>query len=98
MTMLIGCMMATNAAEVIELALGSLHSVVDELVLVDGGSTDRTKAIARDFGATVIESKWHDNYAAQRQVYLDYALQRATQNDEAWAFVLDSDEILVDGE
>jgi glycosyltransferase involved in cell wall biosynthesis len=98
MTMLIGCMMATNAAEVIELSLGSLQPMVDELVLVDGGSTDRTKAIAKGFGATVIESRWRDNYAAQRQVYLDYALQWATDKDEAWAFVLDSDEILAEGQ
>jgi glycosyltransferase involved in cell wall biosynthesis len=91
-------MMATNAAEVVELSLSSLRPAVDELVLVDGGSTDRTMAIAKSFDATVIESTWRDNYAVQRQVYLDYALQWATRNDDAWAFVLDSDEILVDGQ
>jgi len=98
MTMLIGCMMATNAAHVVELSLGSLHHVVDELVLVDGGSTDATQSVAKGFGATVIESKWREDYSAQRQVYLDYAIRRASPDSDAWAFVLDSDEILVGGE
>lgn len=90
--------MATNAADVLELSLGSLHRKVDELVLVDGGSIDATKSVAKGFGATVIESEWRENYSVQRQVYLDYALERASRDSDAWAFVLDSDELLVGGE
>lgn|SRR5487761_536219 len=46
MTMLIGCMMAMNAADLLELSLGSLHGKVDELVVIDGGSTDVTKSVS----------------------------------------------------
>jgi glycosyltransferase involved in cell wall biosynthesis len=71
---------------------------VDELVLIDGGSTDATKSVAKSLGATVVESKWREDYSRQRQVYLDYALKRSSQDSDAWAFVLDSDEVLVGGE
>jgi glycosyltransferase involved in cell wall biosynthesis len=96
--MVIGCMMAMNAADLLKLSLASLIGKVDELVVVDGGSIDATKSVARDFGATVIESKWPDNHSLQRQVFLDYALSRAQSDTDAWAFVLDSDEILVRGD
>lgn len=96
--MVIGCMMAMNAADLLKLSLASLIGKVDELVVVDGGSIDDTKSVAEDFGATVIESKWPDNHSLQRQVWLDYALSRARSDTDAWAFVLDSDEVLVSGD
>lgn len=95
MTLLIGCMMATNAGELLELSLANLRGKVDELVLVDGGSTDNSMSVATSLGATIIESRWRNDHSAQRQVYLDYALKRAEGETDAWALVLDSDEILV---
>ena len=97
MTRLIGCMMAMNVADILDLSLGSLRGEVDDLVLVDGGSTDGTMVVARGIGATVIESKWPDNNSVQRQVYLDYALALARDDDDTWALVLDADEILTGG-
>ena len=53
---------------------GALESVsfCDEIVVVDGGSTDRTIEIAREHGAKVIENPW-PGFAAQRNVALDAA-------------------------
>jgi hypothetical protein len=64
----------------------ALESVAfcDEIVVVDGGSTDRTVEIARAAGARVIENPW-PGFAAQRNVALDAA-------SGEWAFELDADE------
>lgn len=56
----------------------------DEIVLVDGGSRDRTAEIARAAGARVIENPW-PGFAAQRNVALDHA-----HGD--WALEIDADE------
>ncbi|MEM9156937.1 MAG: tetratricopeptide repeat protein, partial [Cyanobacteria bacterium P01_F01_bin.33] len=68
-----------------------LHSVrdfVDELVVVDTGSTDGTPAIARDCGAQVFEFDWRDDFAAARNVSLSHA-------NGDWILVLDADEAFV---
>ena len=62
---------------------------VDELVVVDGGSTDRTEAVARAHGATVHANRW-PGYAAQKT----FALSRATGE---WVVSLDADEELEPG-
>ncbi len=56
----------------------------DEIVVVDGGSTDRTVEISRGLGARVIESPW-PGFAAQRNVALDAATCE-------WVLELDADE------
>ena len=87
-------MMAMNSADLLTLSLGSLAQYVDELLLVDGGSTDETKTIATKHGATVIDSPWPENNSTQRQVYVDYVWRRHANNPDVWLVVLDSDEVL----
>jgi GT2 family glycosyltransferase len=67
--------------------LASAEGLFDEIVVVDTGSTDRTKEIARSFGARVFDFVWVDDFAAARNA----ALARATGN---YAFWLDADDIL----
>ena len=77
-----------NEERKIERCLASL-AWVDELVVVDGGSTDRTVAIARAHGAAVHTNPW-PGFAAQRT----FALARATGD---WVISLDADEELEPG-
>lgn len=68
-----------NIAECIQSAAWA-----DEIIVVDGESTDGTAAAARTAGAKVIVNPW-EGYAAQRR----FALARASGD---WIFVLDADE------
>ena len=67
--------------------LESVRGVFDEIVVVDTGSTDRTREIAREFGARVFEFAWIDDFAAARNA----ALSHATGD---YAFWLDADDVL----
>ncbi|NJK36276.1 MAG: glycosyltransferase family 2 protein [Oscillatoriales cyanobacterium SM2_2_1] len=81
------CAITRNAALTLPIALTSVRSVADQIIVVDSGSTDNTVAIAQSFGAKVIGHPWQQNYALQRNQYLG-----AVACD--WVLVLDSDEFL----
>ena len=76
-----------NEAEHIRTACESV-SWADEILVVDSGSTDRTREIAQECGARVIERKW-PGFAAQKQ----FAAEQATHD---WIFSLDADEEVSD--
>jgi glycosyltransferase involved in cell wall biosynthesis len=67
--------------------LESARGLFDEIVVVDTGSIDRTKEIAREFGAKVFDFVWVDNFAAAR----NEALAHATGD---YAFWLDADDVI----
>jgi glycosyltransferase involved in cell wall biosynthesis len=67
--------------------LGSVAGLFDEIVVVDTGSTDRTREIAREFGARVFDFVWVDDFAEARNA----ALARATGD---YAFWLDADDVI----
>ncbi len=81
------CMMVQNAETTLAIALESLENIYDELIIVDGGSTDSTCEIASNYKAKIIHSAWSGNHAQQRNVYLS-----SVKTD--WVFVLDSDEFI----
>jgi cytochrome c-type biogenesis protein CcmH/NrfG len=56
--------------------LASIRDVVDEIVLVDTGSTDRSPEIARQFGARLFDYRWRDDFAAARNEALARARGR----------------------
>ena len=67
--------------------LQSLNGVVDEVVVVDTGSTDGTDTIARDAGAVVLERRWDGDFSAARNHGLDACRGR-------WILYIDADERL----
>ena len=81
------CMITKNEEEHLGKALQSVLSVANEIVVVDTGSTDRTKDIAAGFGARVYDFQWNDDFAAARNESLKYATSD-------WVFILDADEVL----
>lgn len=80
-------MIVKNEAAKLPSCLSSVRDVVDEIVIVDTGSTDRTPKIAREFGARVYEFEWCNDFAVARNQSLKYV------NGE-WILVLDADEVL----
>ena len=68
-------------------ALASVQGVVDEICIVDTGSTDGTVAVGRAFGARVTSTSWRDDFALARNASLAMATC-------PWILVLDADERL----
>ena len=80
-------MLARNEAEQIEAALASVADFVDEMVVLDTGSTDATVAIAERCGAVVHSIAWPGDFAPARNRALELV-----RGD--WVLVLDADERL----
>jgi glycosyltransferase involved in cell wall biosynthesis len=80
------CIVAQNEERNLSRVLKSVQGIADELVVVDGGSTDRTQEIAREFDARVVERPF-TNHADQK----NYA---ASLSSNDWIFLLDADEEL----
>lgn len=80
-------MIVRNEAQTIARCLNSLRDHVDEIIIVDTGSTDETKAIVRQFTDRVFDFEWCDDFAKARQ----YAFDQATGD---WVFWLDADDLL----
>ncbi|MEM9596894.1 MAG: glycosyltransferase [Acidobacteriota bacterium] len=70
--------------------LASLQGVVDDIVVVDTGSRDRTCEIAEAAGARLFHFAWRDDFAAARNAALD-----ACRSD--WVLYIDADERVVGG-
>jgi glycosyltransferase involved in cell wall biosynthesis len=81
------CMIVKNEEEALPHCLASAAPYVDEIVVVDTGSTDRTVEIAESFGAQVRHFQWVDDFAAAR----NESLRHATGE---WVLQLDADERL----
>ncbi|GAX38062.1 glycosyltransferase [Nodularia sp. NIES-3585] len=81
------CMIVKNEAATLPKCLNSVKGVVDEMIILDTGSSDRTPHIAQEFGAQVYHFQWCDDFSAARNA----ALQYVTGD---WILVLDADETL----
>jgi tetratricopeptide (TPR) repeat protein len=82
------CMIVKDEEEMLPRCLAAVAPAVDEIVIVDTGSTDRTIEIARAHNATVIEKPWTGSFSEARNASFD-----AATGD--WIIYLDADEVLV---
>lgn len=67
------CMIVKNEESVLARCLDSVRGIADEIILVDTGSTDATKDIARRYTDKVFDFVWVDDFAAARNVSFGHA-------------------------
>jgi glycosyltransferase involved in cell wall biosynthesis len=80
-------MIVRDEEAVLEDCLQSMRDEVDEIVVTDTGSRDRSRDIAAGFGARVLERPWDDDFSAAR----NHSLDAATGD---WILYIDADERL----
>lgn len=83
------CMIVKDEADNLPRCLESVKGIVDEIVIVDTGSTDETPQIAERYGAKVIRFEWTGSFSDARNESLKHATGE-------WILWLDADEALAD--
>lgn len=81
------CLIVKNEESTLQRCLNSVKEIVDEIVIVDTGSTDRTIEIAAQFTNKVLEFSWEDDFSKAR----NFSFQQATKDYILW---LDADDVL----
>lgn len=81
-------MIVKNEADVIERCLDSVADLVDEIIIVDTGSTDRTKILAARYTKQIFDFEWIDDFAAAR----NFAFAQAKSMYCMW---LDADDVFL---
>lgn len=81
------CMIVKNEESVLDRCLASVAHLVDEVIIVDTGSTDRTKEIASKYTSKIFDFEWINDFSAAR----NFAAEQATGD---WILVLDADEYI----
>ncbi len=84
------CMIVRDEEDFLARCLTSAKDVVDEIIIVDTGSSDLTKEIAKEFSAQIHDFQWEDDFSAAR----NFGLGKARGE---WILVLDADEQLEPG-
>ena len=79
------CMIVRDSSRTLPACLESIHPWVDEMVIVDTGSTDETPRIVESFGGRLFHFPWCDDFSAARNESLRHA-----RGD--WLFWMDSDD------
>ncbi len=81
------CLITKDEESVLRRCLESIEGLADEIIVVDTGSTDSTKEIAREFTPHVYDFKWVNDFSVARNESLRYATSK-------WILVLDADEYI----
>ncbi len=81
------CMIVKNEEHYLARCLASVKPIVDEMIVVDTGSADRTRDIAKVFGANVFDFEWAEDFAAAR----NFSISKASGG---WIFIMDGDEVI----
>lgn len=82
------CMIVKNEEQTLDRCLASVRDFVDEIVIVDTGSTDKTKEIASRYTDRIVDFEWVNDFAKAR----NYAFSLATREYVLW---LDADDIVL---
>lgn len=82
------CMIVKNEEDVLSRCLNSIKDVVDEIIIVDTGSSDNTKKIAKNFTDKIYHFNWCDDFAKAR----NYSFSKATKDYILW---LDADDVIL---
>lgn len=83
------CMITKDEENYLEDCLESVHSLVDEIIIVDTGSKDKTIEISKKYNAKVFHFEWCNDFSAAR----NFSLSKATCDK---ILILDADEIISD--
>lgn len=81
------CMIVKNEEKILRRCLDSIADLVDEIVIVDTGSSDNTKSIAAEYTESVYDFEWIDDFSAAR----NFAFSKATKE---YIYSADADEVL----
>lgn len=81
------CMIVKNEERYLAQCLSSVKDVIDEIIIVDTGSTDKTLEIAKSFNAKIFNFDWINDFSAAR----NFALNKCSGD---WILYLDADEEL----
>lgn len=82
------CMIVKNEEEVLDRCLSSIKDAVDEIIIVDTGSTDQTKKIASKYTNDIYDYRWNNDFSKAR----NYAFSKATCDYCMW---LDADDVVL---
>ncbi|OPX42182.1 SPBc2 prophage-derived glycosyltransferase SunS [Ruminiclostridium hungatei] len=80
------CMIVKNEEQVLARCLDSISSEVDEIIIMDTGSSDETKSIARRYTNMIYDFEWIDDFAAARNA----AFAKANMDYILW---MDADDV-----
>ncbi len=81
------CMIVKNESSVLARCLDSISDLCDEIIIVDTGSTDNTKEIARRYTDRIYDFKWIDDFSAAR----NFSFEKASCD---YIYCADADEYL----
>jgi GT2 family glycosyltransferase len=74
------CMVVNNVEETITNCLESIKGIIDEIIIVDTGSTDQTKEIVSQYTNLIFNFEWNENHAEAR----NYSFSHATKDYILW--------------
>ena len=85
------CMIVKDEEDVIARCLDSVKDLVDEIIIVDTGSTDRTKEIVSKYTDKIYDFEWVNDFSKAR----NFSFSKATKDYILW---LDADDIILETE
>ena len=85
------CLITRDEEKFLQNCLNSIQELVDEIIVVDTGSIDQTKEVAKRFTDKIYDFPWCNDFSLARNESLKYA----TKN---WILILDADETILESE